>query len=189
MSEEEGEDDHRPGGAHSHERGGADDPHVWLSTSNLSAMASNVAVALTEFAPEHAGLFESNRLILARELEAVRTKLAADLAPLRGKNFYVYHPAFGYFGDEFGLRQRAVELEGKSPTSRQLAALIARGRSDGVKLILVQPQFSRRSAEVIAEALGAAVVPVDPQAEDVVGTLKHLAASLSSQGGGGIRRE
>jgi zinc transport system substrate-binding protein len=190
LSEEEGDRrQNQPGDGHDHEHQGAEDPHVWLSISNLSTMASNVAVALTQFAPEHAGLFESNRLAFAGELETVRTKLTADLAPLRGNNFYVYHPAFGYFGDEFGLRQRAVELEGKSPTSRQLGSLIARARSDGVRLILVQPQFNRKTAEVIAEAIGAAVVPMDPLAENVVETLERLSASLSAPGGGGVRRE
>jgi zinc transport system substrate-binding protein len=189
LSEEEGEQGRQSGGGHSHEHGGSEDPHMWLSTSNLSVMASNVAVALTQFAPEHAGMFESNRLVFAGELEMARTQLAADLAPLRGRTFYAYHPSFGYFADEFGMRQRSVEIEGKSPTSRQLAALIKRGRSDGVKLILIQPQFSRKSAEVVAEALGAAVVPVDPMAEDVIETLKVLSAKLSAPGGGGIRRE
>jgi zinc transport system substrate-binding protein len=181
----EGEHGHGEGAEH----GGEDDPHVWLSTSNLTVMASNVARALARAAPARAGVFEANRAAFAAELASLRAKLSEELAGQRGSDFYVYHPAFGYFGDEFGLRQKAVEAEGKSPTPRQLAALVERARRDGVKLIIVQPQFNRKTAEVVAGAVGAAVVAVDPVAEDVGDTLGRLVRSLRAARAGGGGRE
>ena len=164
---------------------GEDDPHVWLSTSNLAVMAANVAQALAGAVPARAGAFEANRSAFAAELAALRGRISEQLAGYRGKDFYVYHPAFGYFGDEFGLRQKAVEAEGKSPTPRQLAALVERARREGVKLIVIQPQFNSKTAEVVAGSVGAAVVAVDPVADDVSETLGRLARSLRAAGGGG----
>lgn len=185
LREDEAEHDHA--GCEQHD---GDDPHVWLSTTNLAVMAANVAAALARLAPENAAKYEANRSAFAAAMEALHTRLAGQLEELRGRNFYVYHPAFGYFGDEFGMKQKSVEADGKSPTPRQLAALIARARSDGVKLIVVQPQFGRKTADVVAEAVGASVVAVDPLAEDVAETLTRLAGSVSrSSGGGGARSE
>lgn len=175
--------------SHGEDHGEGDDPHVWLSTSNLVRMAGNVASALTRVAPAGAGLFESNRLVFAEELSLVHERLASGLAGMKGRSFYVYHPAFGYFGDEFGLRQKAVEIEGKSPSPRQLSDVITRARRDGVRLILVQPQFNPKTAEVVAGAVGAAVVPVDPMAANVEETLSRLAEHLRTAGATGGARE
>ena len=89
-----------------------------------------------------------------RELDGLDARIRRALRPFRGQTFYVFHPAFGYFADAYGLRQKSVETEGKSPTPRQLLALIKQARAEGVKIIFLQPQFDRRAADAVATALG-----------------------------------
>jgi zinc transport system substrate-binding protein len=157
---------------------GGDDPHVWLSAPNLVVMASNICEALTVALPaERAGLERRCREVTA-ELMAVHDELVKRLAPFRGRTFYVYHPAFGYFADDYGLRQAAVEIEGKSPTPRQISGLVAAARRDGVRVVFVQPQFSPRSAQALAEAIGGVVVPLDPMARDPVKNFRVMATEL-----------
>ncbi|MBU0719371.1 MAG: zinc ABC transporter substrate-binding protein, partial [Planctomycetes bacterium] len=71
-----------------------------------------------------------------------------------------------------------------APTARQLGALIDRAKRSGVKLIFVQPQFDRRYAETVAQAIGGAVVPMDPLAEDYLANLVDLASKIEEALGG-----
>jgi zinc transport system substrate-binding protein len=107
------------------------------------------------------------------------------LGPLKGREILVFHPAFGYFAERYGLTQRAVESEGKEPGPRQLAALIDTARERGVRVVFVQPQFSRSSAEKIAEAIGGAVVPMDPLASDYLANLERMATEVRKALGNG----
>jgi zinc transport system substrate-binding protein len=161
-----------PGEAHA----GEADPHVWLSPRNLKIMAVNACRALAAANPAHAAEFEKNLAALAADLDRTDAQVAAALAPLKGKDFFVYHPAFGYFADAYGLRQVPVEIEGKEPTARQLAALIDRAKAEGVRVIFVQPQFSAQSARAVAQAIGGAVVPMDDLAKDCLANLRQMAA-------------
>ena len=63
------------------------------------------------------------------------------MEPLKGKEVFVFHPAFGYLLDEYGLKQVPIETMGKSPGPRHLALLVHEARQRGVKVIFVQPQF------------------------------------------------
>ena len=100
-----------------------------------------------------------------------------DLPPER-RRLVTDHAVLGYFADAYGLRQMAVELEGKSPSPRQLRTLIAQAKADHVKVIFVQPQFDQRSAESIASAIGGSVVEIDPLRKNVIDNMVAIAAQL-----------
>ena len=102
-------------------------------------------------------------------------RIAEILAPVKGKPFFVFHPAFGYFADDYGLKQTAVETGGSEPSARQLAHMIDVAKQKDIRVIFVQPQFSPKSAETIASEISGAVVPIDPLARDYVGNLERMA--------------
>jgi len=154
------------------------DPHAWLSPRNARIMAATIARALSAADPAGAADYRANLGALQDDLDRLDAGLAETLAPLKGKSFFVYHPAFGYFADAYGLRQAPVEIEGKEPAARQLAALVRRAKAEGVRVIFVQPQFSARSARALADAVGAAVVPMDPLAKDYIANLAQMAEKI-----------
>ncbi len=154
------------------------DPHVWLSPPLLKIQAKNIADALQQLDPKHADDYRRNLAVLLKQIDAVHAKIARVLEPYRGRSFYVFHPAFGYFGDAYGLKQHPVEVRGRSPTPRQLRTLIKKAKAENVKIIFVQPQLDRRSAQAVAEAVGGAVVPIDPLAGDVLKNLEDIAAKI-----------
>jgi zinc transport system substrate-binding protein len=90
----------------------------------------------------------------------------------------VYHPSWGYFAHEYGLEQIAIEAEGKEPSAQRLIQLIDRGRRENVKVIFVQGGFPRKSAQVIADAVGGRVLTADPQERDWADNLRRVAAEL-----------
>jgi len=166
-------------GEHEHESGaGRPDPHTWLSPRLAKIQAANICEGLMAVDPRHAATYERNLKALQADLDEVDARIAEALAPLKGRKFFVFHPAFGYFADAYGLKQVPVEIEGKSPGARQLAVLIEKARQEGVRVIFVQPQFSPRGAQAVAEAIGGAVVPIDPLARDYLKNLEHIAQQI-----------
>ncbi len=153
-----------------------DDPHVWLHAGNAAVMAQNMFQALQE-----SGAGDADKLqALQQSLRTLDEETAARLAPFKGRRFYVFHPSFGYFADAYGLEQIAIELDGKSPSPRQLADLVESARADGVKVVFVQKQFPTESARAVADAIGGTAAPLDPLAEDVMASLNQIAEAIAS---------
>jgi zinc transport system substrate-binding protein len=172
-----GEDGHR----HAEDaNGGEPDPHVWLSPPLLKVMARNIAEALQQADPANARAYRTNLAALLARLDALHEKIDRLLAPYRGRAFYVFHPGFGYFADAYGLQQVAVEAGGRSPTPKQLQALIEQARKDRIKVIFVQPQSPQQSAQVIADAIGGKVVAIDGLAGNVSEDIEDIAAKMAA---------
>lgn len=164
---------------HDHAAGEAD-PHIWLSPRLAKTQAATICRGLSDADPAHRADYEKSLKALQDDLDKVDQRLAKALEPVKGKAFLTFHPAFGYFADAYGLKQVPVEVGGKEPSARQLAQLIARARDTGARVIFVQPQFSARSAEAVAQAIGGAVVPMDAMAKDYLTNLDDMAAKVRS---------
>ncbi len=175
-------EDHDTGHRHHHAEG--KDPHIWLSPPEIKVQARNIADALKSEDPEHEDAYEENLQAFLADVESVHEQLTQILAPHRGRSFYVFHPAFGYFAGTYGLVQEAVETGGRSPSPKHLRRLITQALEDGVKVIFVQPQFESRSAKVIAEAIDGVVMPLNPLAEDVLENLLDMGRNIAKALGG-----
>jgi zinc transport system substrate-binding protein len=151
------------------------DPHIWLSPTAHIVQAEAVKDALVAADPEGRSDFESRFRELVADLVSARQQVREILAPIAGKRILVFHPAYGYFCDEFGLQQVAIEAEGKEPSDQELTALLAQARADGTRAIFVQEQISGRSAQAIAGTLGIALVRLDPLARNVPENLIRMA--------------
>ncbi|MGK0189058.1 MAG: zinc transport system substrate-binding protein [Verrucomicrobiales bacterium] len=174
---DEGEDAH--GHAHGHESGELD-PHVWLSPALLKVMAWNAGDALSEAAPEHAEFFEANVTAFEAELDEVDARIRTLLESHKGKKFYVFHPAFGYFAEAYELEQKAIESDGQNPSPTELAEIIAEMKQAGAKVIFTQPQFDDSPAKAIASQIGASVASIDPLDADVIANLERIATELDT---------
>ena len=159
----------------------AGDPHVWVAPGTVRVAARNVLRALADLDPAHAALYRTNLGRLLEDVDALDREIRTLLAHAPGRSFMVYHPAWGYFAREYGLRQIAVEAGGREPSARQLIALIGEARRQGVRAIFVQRGFARKSAEVIAEEIGGRVVEVDPMERDWLSGLRAAARAFSGE--------
>jgi zinc transport system substrate-binding protein len=165
-------------GDHAHAAG---DPHVWVAPATVRVAARNIERALSDLDPSHAALYRENLGRLLADVDGLDREIRTLLAGAAGRSFMVYHPAWGYFAREYGLRQIAVEAGGREPSARQLIALVLEARRQGVRAIFVQRGFARKSAEVIAGEIGGRVVEVDPMDRDWLGGLR--AAARAFRGG------
>jgi zinc transport system substrate-binding protein len=176
---EEAEHGHGKAEEHGHDAGDMDQ-HTWLDPQLAKIQAKTIADTLIRIDPSHKDQYEKNLKDLQADLDAIHEQLKKALAPVKGKSFFVFHPAYGYFGDAYGLKQVPVQIGGKEPTARQLARLIELAKEDGVRVIFVQPQFSKKTAEALAKGIGGAVVPLDDLAPDYLSNLQEMAAKLDS---------
>jgi zinc transport system substrate-binding protein len=152
--------------AHKDDAHAALDPHVWVSPPEVKIIARNILEAILEIDPANHSSYTSNYDAFIKEIEKLDQDLMEIFKDSRGLKFMVYHPAWGYLARTYGLEQVPVEVEGKEPKPEQLKALIEQSRMQGIKVIFVQPQFSTKSAEVIAKAIGGQVVFADNLRED-----------------------
>lgn len=164
---------------HHHDHAELKDPHVWLSPKMLMQQADRVASILKEFTvPAAAAAIDENVAALKAELTAVHEELTVALEPMKGQTFYVYHGAFAYFAQAYGLEQKAIEVTGRRPSPKQLAGIASQAKEDNVKVIFVQPQFDQSSAASLAETIGGTVQELDPLEKDVIGNLRAIAAAI-----------
>jgi len=155
---------------------GTKDPHIWLSPPLVMLQARNIFEALMRVDPPNRKIYESNYKSFITELVDLDLKISDLFADTgQGTRFMVYHPAWGYFAKAYALIQIPVEMEGKNPTPKAFQQLIPNAKKDGIKVVFVQPQFSTKSAETIAKAIGGRVVFADPLAFDWAKNLLHVA--------------
>ncbi len=160
------------------------DTHIWMSPANVKKMAEAITEVLVKADPANEEFYQLNLTRLTNKITAVDETLKVQLAPWKGKKFMVYHPAFGYFAEHYGMIQTAVETGGKSPTPKQLEKLINEARAENVNLIFVQPQYPQNSARAISTALDAQIITVDPLQANVLDTYRNITNHLTNQKSG-----
>jgi zinc transport system substrate-binding protein len=166
--------------AHSHHHHGGDehicgacgtgvasaDPHLWTDPQRLSEIGELISSELIKVLPDKAAELEEKLKAFQAKCGTIDQNLSALLEPYAGRSFYIYHPALAYFADRYQLHQIAISGTGQSPTARELHQRLAEARKEQVQVIFVQPQESRKHAEIIAGAIGAQIVEIDPMATD-----------------------
>ena len=140
------------------------DPHGWLDPVNATAMARMIASALAELDPAGAAGYERNAEDLARRLAELNEEIESELAPVRDLPFIVFHDAYRYFEDRYGLSAvgSAVLDPHHSPSARRILELRERIREFGVTCVIGEPNLNRRVIDTIVEGLGVRVGVVDP---------------------------
>jgi len=153
--------------AEGHSHHGTEDPHIWLSPSLVQIQSRNIFEAFLHVDPGNRDQYMANYNAFVKELGDLDRRIR-DIFKGKGEGaaFMVYHPSWGYFARPYGLEQIPIEIEGKEPKGRQLQHLIEMSSKERVNAIFVQPQFSSKSANTIAKAVGCQIIIADPLAEN-----------------------
>ncbi len=166
---------------HGHSDEDTDDPHLWLSPPLVMLQSRAIFEALAAADPQNRASYETNYKNFISELVELDLYLSRLFATVRKPGFFmVFHPAWGYFADAYGLQQVPVEVEGKEPKARELDTFIKRARELGVKVIFVQPQYSPRTAQTVADATGGKLVEADDLAPDWDKNLRQVAEQIEA---------
>ncbi|MDR0785315.1 MAG: zinc ABC transporter substrate-binding protein [Treponema sp.] len=154
------------------------DRHSWLGREPAKTAIRYIKNSLCALDSNNAEKYQNNYENLCAEIDAEFERLHRRLASLEGTSVFVYHPAFGYFLDEFGVLQEAIEEGGKEPTMRSLFRLVEKAREARPRAVFVQAQFPIAAAKTVARSIDAEVVPLDPLAENWLENIRHMGEML-----------
>jgi zinc transport system substrate-binding protein len=154
------------------------DPHIWLDPVLVKIQSKTIADALSSKYPQNAALYANNYENFTKELDKLNTELSKKLSVLKNRNFFVFHPSWGYFAKRYGLEQIFVEVEGREPKAAELIEILKSAKAKNIKALLVEPQVSEKNAKIIADEIGAKLIKVDPVKKDLSKNLNELADML-----------
>lgn len=157
------------------------DPHTWSSPKAARIVSRNIFEGLAKIDPEKRAFFEQNLGKLLSEVDSVDRVVSELLSDLTTRKFLIFHPALGYYGRDYNLEQLSIEFEGKNPTPRHMQNIIGQVRSDNIKIILMQREFDKENAEVIAKETGVRIVDIDPLDYDWAGQMISIAKKLKAE--------
>ena len=163
-----------------HHHHGELDPHTWTSPKNVAVMAQNICNTLCEIDGENSANYRANLENFLKEIAATDAKIKEILKNTgAGTRFMVFHPSWGYFAKEYGLQEVAIEVEGKNPKPKEIMMIIDEAKEEHVKLIFAQPEFSDKSAKLIAKEAGVSVFKISPLAADWSDNLIKMATQIA----------
>jgi zinc transport system substrate-binding protein len=151
---DEHDHDHRPGSL---------DAHLWLSPINARVIAAKMAADLSAADPVNAARYQSNLKAFDERLDALDLRLKKRLAGIEGKPYFVFHEAFDYFEDAYGLKHTGVfsvaaEVQ---PGAQHVAAMRARLQEVGKTCVFSEPPLRPRLAETLVAGLPVKLAELD----------------------------
>lgn len=173
-AEEAHSHDHAHG--HVHEGG---DPHIWMSAINTKIIARNIHHELLAMFPDQQEILTERYMQFLTSLDSLHLEIKRTLSGMENRRFMIYHPALSYFARDYNLEQFSLETEGKSPSPSHLKALSDLAQSMHIKKILVQDQFDRRNAEVLARETASEIITFDPLSLKWNEQMRHIALQLN----------
>ena len=154
------------------------DPHRWLSPKRAQVMTMSICDALSELDPKNASVYEQNAKTFLDELVALDEELKTILAPVENRSFIVYHPAFGYFAQDYNLDMIALQKDGKEATQKYMQDLLTEAKAEGNHVIFYQEEIDSRQAEAFARELSGEAVALSPLSEDYCNNLRQMATAI-----------
>lgn len=155
------------------------DPHIWLSPKRAIVMVKCISDEMCELDPANADIYSANAAAYIEEILGVDLEIFEILSDLEKRSFIAFHPAFGYFADEYGLTMYVLEQNGKEATADRLTQIIDYAEVNEIKVIFYQAEVDSRQAEALAEEIGGVTAKLDPLSADYTGNLKSMAEKLA----------
>jgi len=161
---------------HDHDQGA--DPHTWLSLTKAEKMIEHLVPKIIEADPDNEDLYSENADEYITELQDLHQEISESMEPYHGEKFLIYHPSMGYFADDYGLEQLAVEIDGEDPGPGQIAGIIDIAKEENINVVFVSPQFDDDAAKTIADEIDGEVESLNPLAEDYLDNIEDIAQTL-----------
>ena len=154
------------------------DEHIWLSPKRVKIMVQAMTDELIRLMPENKDAFQKNSQTYLELLDDLDQELVEIFAEMSPKIFIVYHPAFGYIAEDYGLEMVALEEEGKESTPQQLQSVVDLAKEQELKSIFYQQEVDSRQATSFAEEIKGSAVQLSPLSADYVENMKAMALAI-----------
>ncbi len=169
--------------SHEHEHNNetqSKDPHIWTSPQNVKIIALNIYKTLVKEDSKNQNYYKSNYDKFINIINNTDKKIKNILKDVpKNSKFMVFHPAWGYFAQQYNLIQLPIEVEGKEPKPKAITKLIKEAKQQKVKAVFTAPEFSQEIAHQIANELGVLVIQVSPLNPKWSQNLQNLAKAIA----------
>ena len=155
------------------------DPHLWLAPSNLKHMATNICHVLTEMDTTKTTLYAQRLSAYCAKADSLDAAIRSRLDSVPTRAFAIFHPALVYFARDYGLKQIALQHEGKEASPARMADVVSLCRENNVQVVFVQKGHTRSSAEAVARETQCRIVEINPLTRQIHDELIHIAESLN----------
>lgn len=120
------------------------DPHVWLDPANAGVIATAIATELSRLNPQDQAVYAANLERFNDRLASLRSRITGEMAALPLFDFAVYHNAYQYFEQRFGLRHGVALVDNPevAPGIQQTLQVQARIRELQPACVLLEPDYS-----------------------------------------------
>lgn len=143
--------------------------HIWTSPEISKAVAQRLAQKLIKQYPEKQALIEQNLASFQRTLDEQNAKIKTQLIPFKDKGFFVFHDAYGYFNDAYGLKQMGAFTINPlvTPGAKTLAHIKEEIEEHRVNCLFAEPQFTPKVIESLAKGTRVNVGQLDPLGDKI----------------------
>ena len=150
---------------HGHDHGHSEfDLHFWLDPQNGKVLAADIAKTLAESDPEHAAQYEKNAKDYGEKIDALTAEVTNELQPVKDKPFIVFHDAYQYFENRFGVKAAGsitVSPE-KAPGAARIKEIHDKIKSLGAACVFSEPQFEPKLVKTVIDGTDAKTGVLDP---------------------------
>ncbi|WP_296260509.1 MULTISPECIES: zinc ABC transporter substrate-binding protein [unclassified Pseudomonas] len=151
---DEHDHDHRPGSV---------DAHLWLSSVNARVIAAKMAADLSQTDPANAARYQSNANAFDARMDALDLKIKQRVAGISDKKYFVFHEAFDYFEEAYGLKHAGVFAVSSEvqPGAQHVAAMRTRLAEYGKTCVFSEPPLRPRLADTLSAGLPVKLAELD----------------------------
>ena len=163
------DDDHGHNDAHGeksdeHHHHGDYNMHLWLSPEIARASAVAIHEKLVELMPQSRAKLDANLKDFEAQLASTEKQVGNELAPLKGKGYFVFHDAYGYFEKQFGLTPLGhftvnPEIQ---PGAQRLHEIRTQLVEQKATCVFAEPQFRPAVVEAVARGTSVRMGTLDP---------------------------
>ncbi|HBP84520.1 MAG TPA: zinc transporter, partial [Gammaproteobacteria bacterium] len=162
-------DDHEGHDDHAHHDHDGNDPHMWLDPANALVWLDAIASELGHIDPENAARYRANANTAKEEISHEIHHLEDHLKSVQGKGFLVFHDAYQYFENRFGISATgSISIgDASKPSPKGLQELKHHFEEEGIHCVLSEPQYSSKLIDSVFGGFKPHIGVADPIGVDL----------------------
>jgi zinc transport system substrate-binding protein len=140
------------------------DAHLWLDPMNAIAFVRTAAATLGRIDPGNKARYDLNAGAVVQRLQALDAALRTQLAPMHGKPYIVFHDAYRYFENRYGLTPAgAITVSPElAPGAKRLVEIRGRIREEAAICVFAEPEFEPKLVRTLVQGTEARTATLDP---------------------------
>ena len=150
-------------------------PHIWLDPIFLISEAKIVYETLSKIDKNNKNLYYQHFLKFKKQALSLNKQIKSLITI---KKFIIFHPNLYYFAKRYNLTEIALEKEGKEASIKYLFKIINTAKQNNIKIVFTSPEFSKKSADFLAQKIGAKVIDFSALDYNIFNNLLKVATYL-----------